>query len=213
MFNRNRGSVEGPMHERKRAAVVDDRREWLRIDDCLFLEYQLVGQEGYPISIPADRDAEELIATFISKPTEDLLASAHLGAAESMMVPWLKKIDWVLEIILQRLVHLTKEGVALPRRTAVNISGGGISFVSSRRFHEGDQLDLRLILPPFTPIQTRVEVTRVSAIAEESGMVGWCTGTRYVQIEQGDHECLIRHILQIQAERLRARHATQHAAD
>jgi hypothetical protein len=201
------------MHEPKRAAVVDDRREWLRIDDCLFLEYQLVGEVSCPIVIPADRAAEELIATFISKPTEDLLAAAHLNAAESVTVPWLKKIDWVLEAILQRLVRISKEGIALPRLTAVNISGGGISFVSSRRFQEGDQLDLRLILPPFTPIQTRVMVTRVTPMEGENGKAGWCTGTRYVQIDQDDHECLIRHILHIQAERLRARHATQHAAD
>jgi PilZ domain len=201
------------MHEPKRAAVVDDRREWLRIDDCLFLEYQLVGEASIPIVIPADRAAEELIATFISKPTEDLLAGAHLGGTESVMVPWLKKIDWVMEVILQRLVHLSKEGVALPRLTAVNISGGGISFFSSRRFQEGDQLDLRLILPPFTAIQTRVAVTRVTPMEGESGTAGWCTGTRYVQIEQDDHECLIRHILHSQAERLRARRATQHTAD
>lgn len=201
------------MHEPKRAAVVDDRREWLRIDDCLFLEYQLVGEVSCPIVIPADRTAEELIATFISKPTEDLLAAAHLDAAESPMVPWLKKIDWVLEAILQRLVHISKEGIAFPRLTAVNISGGGISFVSSRRFQEGEQLDLRLILPPFTPIQTRVMITRVTPMEGESGKAGWCTGTRYVQIGQDDHECLIRHILHVQAERLRARHATQHTAD
>lgn len=200
------------MHEPKKAAVVDDRREWLRIEDCLFLEYQLVGEVGSSVPIPADRTAEELIATFISKPTEDLLAAAHLHAGESMMVPWLRKIDWVMEVILQRLIHISKEGVVLPRLTAVNISGGGISFVAPRKFREGDQLDLRLILPPFTPIQTRAEVTRVSPIGGESGQAGWSTGTRYVKIGQADHECVIRHILHIQAERLRARHATQHAS-
>jgi hypothetical protein len=201
------------MHEPKRAAVVDDRREWLRIEDCLFLECQLVGEASCPVVIPADRAAEELIATFIRKPTEDLLAAPHLGAAESMIVPWLKKIDWVLEVILQQLVHVSKEGIALPRLTEVTISGGGIGFVSTRRFQEGDQLDLRLILPPFTPIQVRAEVIRVSPMEDESGKAGWCIGTRYVEIEQNDHECLIRHILHIQAERLRARHAMQHAAD
>lgn len=201
------------MEEPKRVAVVDDRREWLRIDDSLFLEYQLVGELSCRVDIPADRAAEELIATFISKPTEDLLAAAHLDTAESVMVPWLKKIDWVLEAILQRLVHVSKQGIALPRLTDVNISGGGISFVSSRRFQEGDQLDLRLILPPFTPIQARAVVTRVSQMEGDHGKTGWCTGARYIRIAQDDHERLIRHILHIQAERLRARHATQHGTD
>lgn len=201
------------MHEPKRAAAVDDRREWLRIDDCLFLDYQLVGEMSCPVSIAGDRAAEELISTFITKPTEDLLASVHFGETESVLVPWLKKIDWVLESILQRLVRMSKEGIALPKRTDVNISGGGISFASSRRFQEQDQLDLRIILPPFTPIQARVEITRVIAMQGERHTGDWYTATRFLQLTQDDHECLIRHILHIQAERLRARHAMQDAAD
>jgi hypothetical protein len=201
------------MHEPKKAAVVDNRREWLRIDDCLFLEYQLVGEISCPVSIPSGRAAEEMIATFIRKPTEDLLAAAHFHDAESMLVPWLKKIDWVLESILQRLVRVSKEGISLPKRTDVNISGGGISFAIPRRFQEKDQLDLRLILPPFTPIQARVEITRVTAMEGEQETSDWYTATRFMQITQDDHECLIRHILHIQAERLRARHAMQDLTD
>lgn len=195
----------------KSVAVVDDRREWLRVDDCLFLEYQLVGEMSCPIVLPADRAAEELITTFITKSTEDLLAGAHPRDTESVLLPWLKKIDWVLEAILQRLVRVSKEGVALPKLTEVNISGGGISFAASRKFQEGDQLDLRVILPPFTPIQTRVEITRVEpADGKEEA---WSTGTRFIQISQDDHECLIRHILHVQAERLRARHLMREVAD
>jgi hypothetical protein len=201
------------MHEPKKAAVVDNRREWLRIDDCLFLEYQLVGEISCPVSIPSGRAAEEMIATFIRKPTEDLLAAAHFHDAESMLVPWLKKIDWVLESILQRLVRVSKEGISLPKRTDVNISGGGISFAIPRRFQEKDQLDLRVILPPFTPIQARVEITRVTAMEGEQETSDWSTATRFMQITQDDHECLIRHILHIQAERLRARHAMQDLTD
>ena len=201
------------MHDRKKAAGVDDRREWLRIDDCLFLEYHLVGEMSGSVSIPGDRAAEELISSFITKPTEDLLAAAHARDAESVLVPWLKKIDWVLESILQRLVRVSKEGIALPKRTDVNVSGGGMSFTTARQFQEKDQLDLRVILPPFTPIQARVEITRVIAMEGESGAEGWYTATRFMQITEDDHECLIRHILHVQAERLRARHAMQDAAD
>jgi hypothetical protein len=41
----------------------------------------------------------------------------------------------------------------------------------------------------------------------------WYTATLFMQITQDDHECLIRHILHIQAERLRARHAMQDVID
>jgi hypothetical protein len=194
------------MHESKKAAILDDRREWLRIDDCLLLEYQVVGEMSCSIAGPADRAAEELITAFITKPTEDLLAGAHAREADSLLIPWLKKIDWVMETMLQRLVRISKEGIALPKLTEVNISGGGISFTASRKFAEGDLLDLRVILPPFTAIQTRVAITRVAETDGAHGKGPWCTGTRFLQISQDDHECLIRHILHVQAERLRARH-------
>jgi hypothetical protein len=141
------------------------------------------------------------------------LAAAHPRDAESVLVPWLKKIDWVLDAILQRLVRVSKEGIALPKRTDVNISGGGMSFVTSRQFQEKDQLDLRVILPPFTPIQARVEITRVIAMEGESKTGDWHTATRFMQITQDDHECLIRHILHVQAERLRTHHTMRDPAD
>ena len=204
--------TRGCMQDRKRTAVVDDRREWLRIDDCLFLEYQLVGEISRQDFFHGEPGAEQLITTFIRKPTEDLLA-AHPPDAESVLVPWLKKIDWVLECILQRLVRTSKEGIALPKRTAVNISGGGISFTTPRPFQETDQLDLRVILPPFTPIQARVEITRVVQTESEGETSVWRTATRFLQITQDDHESLIRYILHVQADRLRARHAMHDVAD
>ena len=130
-----------------------------------------------------------------------------------MLVPWLKKIDWVMESILQRLVRISKEGIVLPQLTEVNISGGGISFTAPRQFTEGDLLDLRVILPPFTAIQARVVITRVAELENEQGRGHWYTGTRFQQISQDDHECLIRHILHVQAERLRARHLMRDDAE
>jgi hypothetical protein len=195
------------MPDPKQSFAVDDRREWLRIDDTLLLEYRVVGEPYVPTSGPDAAAAEETITTFISKPTNDLLAFAQLHEGEALLVPWLKKIDWVLEAVLHRLVRMSKETIQLPRLTEVNISGGGVSFSLPRRLQAGDQLDLHIILPPFSAIQARVDVMHATPVDGKGG--AWWTGTCYTQISQDDHECLIRHILHVQAERLRARHFTQ----
>lgn len=191
----------------KKSVAVDDRREWLRIDDALLFEYRVVGEPSESLTLPSEPSVEETITTFINKPTQDLLTFTPPHEGDALLIPWLKKVDWILEAMLHRLVRLSKETIHLPRLTSVNISGGGVSFSVPRRLEEGTQLDLRIILPPFTPIQARAEVMHVTPVDGTNG--DWWTGTCYTQIGQDDHECLIRHILHVQAERLRARHLTQ----
>lgn len=195
------------MLDPKQSVAVDDRREWLRIDDSLLFKYHVVGTAWEPSPLSNEAGLEETITTFINKPTQDLLVSAQSHEGEALLIPWLKKIDWVLEAMLHRLVRISKEQIPLPRLTDVNISGGGVSFPIPYRLQEGDQLDLHIILPPFSPIQARVEVMHATPV--DGKKEEWWTGTRYTQISQDDHECLIRHILHVQAERLRARHLTQ----
>ncbi|WP_447977027.1 PilZ domain-containing protein [Candidatus Nitrospira bockiana] len=182
---------------------IDERREWLRVDDRLLLDYRVIGEAGGYGPPAADEALDAAITTFITKPTVDLLSHGHPTEAVSLLVPWLKKIDWVLEVVLQQLAHRNPGGMTLPRLTQVNLSGGGISFPASRPLEQGSELSIRLILPPFTAIESRAEVTRVDP-ADAEGR--WWVGARFVGMQQDDHEHLIRHILHVQAERLRTRH-------
>ena len=53
------------MPDPKQSFAVDDRREWLRIDDTLLLEYRVVGEPYVPTSVPDAAAAEETITTFL----------------------------------------------------------------------------------------------------------------------------------------------------
>ncbi|MGH7233261.1 MAG: PilZ domain-containing protein [Nitrospiraceae bacterium] len=179
----------------------DDRREWLRINDRVFLEYHLIG-EASPSN---DAAREDMISMFIAKPTEDLLARIHKGEGDSVLVPWLMKIDWVLELMLRSLLRRDPEGMAIPRLTEVSLSGGGICFAMTECVGVGDQVDLRLILPPFTPIKARAEVIRVGTMDGDTRT--HAVATHFIDISSDDREHLIHHILHLQAERLRTRHS------
>ena len=85
---------------------------------------------------------------------------------------------------------------------SVNISGGGVSFTSPREFKDGDRLALKIILPPFTPIQTVIKIIRSSPNPQGQG---FALATEFIDLNADDQERLIRHILRTQAERLRAR--------
>ncbi|MFO0730001.1 MAG: hypothetical protein U0361_03215 [Nitrospiraceae bacterium] len=108
-----------------RSVKSEERREWLRIDDRVLLEYALVGEpldSQHPDLPPV---TEEAIATAVAKPTLDLLSRAGESLAESPLLPWVSKIDWMLETILKSLAKIQPGSVSIARLTEVNISAGG----------------------------------------------------------------------------------------
>jgi hypothetical protein len=179
----------------------DERREWLRIDDNLLLEYRLLDESPdahFPISEPV---TDDMIAAAVGKPTAELWARSGETLADSSLAPWVMKVDWLLEVLLKTLARAHPGCMGLARVTNVNISGGGISFVSPRQFDAGHQLAITVILPPFTKIQAVAKVIRSSP--DNHGQ-GFALATEFVDLSADDQEHLIRHILHTQAERLRA---------
>ncbi|MDF0675085.1 MAG: PilZ domain-containing protein [Nitrospira sp.] len=181
---------------------ADERREWIRIDDRVLMEYRLLTDTGTVNSVETGSTAPEMISAAVTKPTADLLARTGESLIGSPVLPWIMKVDYLLEVILNSLATIAPSSVVMARLTNVNLSGGGVGFASSREFAVGDRISVKMILPPFTPIHTVAEVIR--STSDPQGQ-GWILATEFVEISANDQEHLIRHILLTQAERLRAR--------
>ncbi len=186
-------------------AKNEERREWLRIDDRLLLEYRLVDEPAEVMNRYLPPATEDTIATAVSKPTVDLLAGAGETFAGSPLLPWVSKIDWMLETILKSLAKSHPGSVQIARLTEVDISAGGVGFNTPRLFQADDVLVLKLILPPFSMIETAARIIRVTEAGRQE--TGYHVATQFVDLAGNDQELIIRHILQVQAERLRARRA------
>lgn len=183
---------------------TDERREWIRIDDRLLLEYRLLDEsaDASPVgTLPVTHDT---IEAAVAKPTADLLARSGDILAGSPILPWIMKVDWLLEVLLKAVASQHPESMALARVTEVNISGGGIGFTAPNAFSSGTRLALRVILPPFTPIQATARVIRATAAGDGGGFT---IATQFLDLAADDQEHIIRYIIQTQAERLRARRA------
>ena len=182
--------------------LSDERREWIRIDDRVLLEYRLLTDpvEGPTPGIPPI--AQEAITAVIAKPTSDLLLRNGEQLAESPLLPWMMKVDWLLEVIVKTLAKMQPEGIAIAQVADVTLSGGGIGFLSPRHFVVDDMLSLKIVLSPFTPIHTTARVIR-SDQAKDG--INYDIATEFIQLDPDDQEHLIRHIIQTQAERLRSR--------
>lgn len=184
------------------AISSDERREWLRIDDRVLLEYRLITDpEDMPATglLPASNQA---ITDAIHKPAADFFAQQSEHLVHSPLLPWMMKVDWLLEVIVKTLAQMHPGGIPIAQVADVSLSGGGISFPSPRSFAVGDKLSLKVVLPPFTPIHTMAQVIRSTPAKDTSGHD---IATEFLGLSPNDQEHLIRHILQTQAERLRAR--------
>lgn len=182
--------------------AADERREWIRVDDHLLMEYRLDSESADAPQPGIPPLTDDMIAAAVGKPTADLLARSGDDLAASPLLPWIMKVDWLMEVLLRGMAHLHPDSISLARLTEVNISGGGISFVSPRAFQASELLALKLILPPFTPVHTKAKVIRTAPLNESAGFL---IATQYVELAPDHHEHIIRHIIQTQAERLRAR--------
>ena len=183
-------------------ALSDERREWVRIDDRVLLEYWLLSDpaEGpIPGSLPISQEA---IGAAVAKPTSDLLLRSGEQLAQSPLLPWIMKVDWLLEVIVKQLAKMQPESIAIAAIVDVTLSGGGVGFLSPRTFAVDDLLRIKMILPPFTPIQATARVIR-SSLAKDGTQ--YEIASEYTEINPDDQEHLIRHIIHTQAERLRGR--------
>lgn len=180
---------------------ADERREWIRIDDTLLLEYRLSGESASASFREQPSVTTDMIAAAVGKPTADLLARSGDTLGESALLPWVMKVDWLLEVILTTLAKAHPGCMEIARMTQVNISGGGISFVSPRPFTAGDRLELKIILPPFVPIHAVAQIIRSSPDPQGQG---FALATEFVDLKADEQDELIRYIIHAQAERLRA---------
>lgn len=198
-------SPDRPLQRPQNDIKNEDRREWLRIDDRLLLEYRRIDETADAMNAYLPPATEDTIATAVSKPTLDLLIRGGETFAGSPLLPWVSKIDWMLETILKSLVKSHPGSVAIARLTDVDISAGGVGFHTPRRFEADDVLMLKVILPPFSMIETTARIIRVTPMQKTPAE--FHVATQFIELGGDEQELIIRHILHVQAERLRARKA------
>lgn len=103
----------------------DDRREWIRIDDRLLMEYRVLTESGSAPAIEAGHATAESISETVTKPTAELLARSGESLMGSPLLPWIMKVDYLLEVILKALAASQPSSVSMARPMDVNLSGEG----------------------------------------------------------------------------------------
>jgi hypothetical protein len=116
----------------------------------------------------------------------------------------MNKIEWTLETLLATLESQSPNRPSAPQLMDVNVSGDGIRFRPYGPLAVGDFIRMRVVLPPFVPVEMKGEVVEVRPEGHGSAP-GPTAIVRFVEIAEGEREKIIRYVIQRQAELLRLR--------
>jgi hypothetical protein len=173
----------------------EDRRKSVRVDDRILLEYWQPADES---------DLADILPRFPQIPLVGSPDATEGTGLHPLIAQWMSKIEWTLDAILRTLDHHSPRVLAAPRLLDVNISGEAIRFLPDRPLAVGDRIDLRMILAPFLPVETKGEVIQVrpdpTGVAPHPAVV-----VRFVDISDVDLEKIIRYVVQRRTDLLKRR--------
>jgi len=106
-----------------------------------------------------------------------------------------EKIDALLDMFL-----LQQQGFFNLAETNINLSGGGLSFISNNPINKGDFLEIKILLPEPTLVGLIVygEVVRVEQKNENFEI-----GVKFIKIEEKERDLIIRFVIHKEREKLR----------
>jgi hypothetical protein len=182
-----------PLKDQER--LTEDRREGVRVDDRVLLEYWLANEAS---------PGSERFRRFSQIPLSISPEAGDGAKLDSLVIQWMSKIEWTLDAILRTLEDQATARPNAARLMDVNVSGEGVRFLPDRPLATGDVVDLRMVLPPFVVVEARGEVLQMrSETGPESSQP---VIVRFTDIAEENREKIIRYVVQRQAELQRRHH-------
>ncbi len=183
-----------------------ERRQYFRIDDQVRLSWRLLSPAEYGaiLARPESERADpcSLVAQFHSISSQAAALLASIRKSQPEVAHYLTLLDKKLDL-MGRLIEGANFAEGEGPNAEVNISAGGLAFLSDGPVTTGSHLDLRIILyPSFVCVHPYAEV--VYCREEQAGQ--YRIGAEFSVISEPEREALVRHVMAHQsALRRRAR--------
>ncbi len=177
----------------------DERREFFRMHDRLLVGFR---QISYDESLFLEKHLKELLPSHV--PDRRLIEMPTTPAFIRDLYSYLEVLDKKLDTIINTLSKNNE--LFRTRYVDVDISGSGVRFFSDVKLEEGDNVEVRIVLPGFPDMQIgalgRVVRIRTNVRANEEG---WEVAVRFTGISERDRDLLINYLFSKERERMRAK--------
>lgn len=180
----------------------NDRREYYRIDDSAIFSYHVLKKEQDKAEEKLST-AFEMIELFGQMNNQMSVALGRISDNSADIATYLKGLDNKVELLAQ--MYLFKDnGSDLEPRRQINLGAGGLAFGSDEKLKQGTLIAMDMILS--TDLLCLHLTGRVIQISNENdGDFPYRISVGFVEISDSEVDQIIKHIMRLQSEQLRAR--------
>lgn len=180
---------------------MEEKRSSVRIDDYISFDYKILSEEEYREEEKRFKkslssvEKIDLRYPFFSRIQEKYREKeGEISFGEQLIIDLLisiaDKLDYILKIIAPEKIQF-HENPCLKKPSLVNISAGGMRFVSEKEIKKDTPLKIRICIPIFPSFVIEVLGRVVWTKKQDSGFV---VGVRFTLIHEEDREALIHYI-------------------
>lgn len=186
--------------------MSDERREYFRINDNIYLKLRVVNEDEAQRPLEEKRAEEDspanLSLTLQSLTGQSANLLAGIRKSQPDIAHYLSLLEKRIELI-SRMVMGDHQGKSIEPNAHVNLSAGGISFSSDHALAPGTLLEMEIILfPSHIHIQTYGRVSYCKPDREKTTQ-RFSVGIDFTRISDMAREALVKHTLELQSARLR----------
>lgn len=185
-----------------------ERREHFRINDTLFIQYKAIDETT------AKSLGQKIVHHNASEENHDQIQLRSLQTAFTLLTDQINHTDREVARALRLLnekINILSRALIQPedhqnrKNVEVNLSGGGLGFLSEQEFEAKAPLEIHLELPSSgVIIQSIAKVISCVKSYPENEHTPFYLRLAFTQMNEQDRDLLIKHILFRQAEELRA---------
>lgn len=184
----------------------NERRQYYRIDDSAIFSYHVLKKDSnqdQQHSVENVSAAFEMIELFGQMNQQMSVALGRISDHSSDIATYLKGLDNKIELLAQMYLFKDNQTDIEPRRQ-INLGAGGLAFGSDEKLKQGTLIAMDMILS--TDLLCLHLTGRVIQISnEENGDFPYRISVGFVEITVNEVDQIIKHIMRLQAEQLRAK--------
>ena len=185
---------------------ANERRQYYRIDDSVIFTYYVLNKEEDKGGRETDKNisaAFETMELFGQMNQQVRGALGRISEHSADIASYLKSLDNKIELLAQMCLFKDQESSPKPRRQ-INLGAGGLAFGSDEKFKQGTLLAIDMILS--TDLLCLHLTGRVIQISnQKEGDYPFRISVGFTDISETEIDQIIKHIMRLQSEQLRAR--------
>lgn len=183
-----------------------ERRQYYRIDDSAIFSYQVLDNKSQNEQIKTEKKASaafEMIEVFSQMNQQMNVVLGRISEHSADIASYLKGLDNKIELLAQ--MYLFKDNDSeLGSRRQINLGAGGLAFGADEKLKHGTLIAMDMILS--TDLLCLHLTGRVIQISnDKDGDYPYRVSVGFTDISEQEIDQIIKHIMRLQSEQLRAK--------